>query len=452
MQLIRKYNTAAPRYTSYPTVPYWDESTFDIERWKQTLLQSFRASNDTEGISIYIHLPYCEQLCTYCGCNKHITVNHGVEVPYIQSLLNEWALYLKLFGKRPRIKELHLGGGTPTFFSPDNLHQLLSGIYMHADLLPEASLSFEGHPNNTTRAHMLTLYNLGFRRMSLGIQDFDPNVQEIINRIQPYETVERVTAIAREIGYTSVNYDLVYGLPLQTMTSVDDTIRKVVQLRPDRISFYSYAHVPWVKGVGQRRYSEVDLPKDEEKRALYELGKALFADNGYSEIGMDHFALSHDNLYRACNQGSLHRNFMGYTDQHTSLMIGLGASSIGDSWYAYAQNEKRIATWQQLVNSGMFPVIRGHVLNEEDLLLRRHIHALMCSFGTRWNKKDVQHDVIMEGLQRLEELERDGLVTVSQHGVSVTEKGRPFVRNICMAFDARLWRKLPQSQLFSSAV
>jgi len=452
MQLIRKYNTAAPRYTSYPTVPYWDEQTFDINTWKQTLLQSFRATNHTEGISIYIHLPYCEQLCTYCGCNKHITVNHGVEAPYIQSILNEWELYLTLFKERPRIREIHLGGGTPTFFSPQNLHNLLSRIYLHADLLPDATLSFEGHPNNTTRAHMLTLYNLGFRRMSLGIQDFDPRVQDIINRIQPYETVEEVTAIAREIGYTSINYDLVYGLPLQTIASVGDTINKVMQLRPDRISFYSYAHVPWVKGVGQRRYSEADLPKDEEKRALYELGKTLFAENGYTEIGMDHFALQHDSLYHACNQGSLHRNFMGYTDQHTSLMIGLGASSIGDSWYAYTQNEKRIAIWQQLVNSGQFPVVRGHILDEEDLLLRRHIHALMCGFKTSLSQSDKADNVIAECLQRLAELEKDGLVHITEDAVSVTVKGRPFIRNICMAFDARLWRKLPQSQLFSTAI
>ncbi|PWV53935.1 oxygen-independent coproporphyrinogen III oxidase [Chitinophaga sp. S165] len=452
MQLIRKYNTAAPRYTSYPTVPYWDEATFDIDIWKQTILRSFRATNHTEGISLYIHLPYCEQLCTYCGCNKHITVNHGVEAPYIQSILNEWALYLQLFEERPRIREIHLGGGTPTFFSPENLHALLSRIYLHADLLPDATLSFEGHPNNTTTAHMQTLYNLGFRRMSLGIQDFDPKVQDIINRIQPYETVASVTAAARAIGYTSVNYDLVYGLPLQTMTSVEDTIRKVMQLRPDRISFYSYAHVPWVKGVGQRRYSETDLPKDEEKRALYELGKTLFAESGYTEIGMDHFALRHDSLYHACDEGSLHRNFMGYTDHHTTLMIGLGASSIGDSWYAYTQNEKRIAVWQQLVNSGQFPVVRGHILDEEDLLLRRHIHALMCSFKTSWSKADREGPVIQEGLERLQELENDGLVLITEEGVSVTEKGRPFIRNICMAFDARLWRKLPQSQLFSAAI
>lgn len=452
MQLIRKYNTAAPRYTSYPTVPYWDEARFDIDTWKQTLLQSFRATNHTEGISLYIHLPYCEQLCTYCGCNKHITVNHGVETPYIESLLNEWELYLQLFKQRPRIREIHLGGGTPTFFSAENLHNLLSRIYLYADLLPDASLSFEGHPNNTTGEHMLTLYNLGFRRMSLGIQDFDPRVQDIINRIQPYETVANVTAVAREIGYTSINYDLVYGLPLQTIPSVEDTINKVMQLRPDRISFYSYAHVPWVKGVGQRRYAEADLPKDEEKRALYELGKTLFAENGYTEIGMDHFALPADSLYRACEQGSLHRNFMGYTDQHTSLMIGLGTSSIGDSWYAYAQNEKRIATWQQLVNSGQFPVVKGHILDAEDLQLRHHIHALMCSFRTSWNEADKESNAIREGVQRLTELEKDGLVEIGEEGVSVTAKGRPFIRNICMAFDARLWRKLPQSQLFSSAI
>jgi oxygen-independent coproporphyrinogen-3 oxidase len=299
---------------------------------------------------------------------------------------------------------------------------------------------------------MQTLYNLGFRRMSLGIQDFDPRVQDIINRIQPYETVAGVTAAARAIGYTSINYDLVYGLPLQTMTSVEDTISKVMQLRPDRISFYSYAHVPWIKGVGQRRYSTADLPKDEEKRALYELGKTLFAESGYTEIGMDHFALPHDSLYRACDEGSLHRNFMGYTDHHTSLMIGLGASSIGDSWYAYTQNEKRIAIWQQLVNSGQFPVVRGHILSKEDLLLRQHIQALMCSFKTTWSKVDKETQVIQEGLQRLQEPAHDGLVLITEDEVSVTEKGRPFIRNICMAFDARLWRKLPQSQLFSAAI
>lgn len=452
MSLIQKYNIAAPRYTSYPTVPYWNNAGFNTDTWQKLLQQSFRATNDTEGISIYIHLPYCEQLCTYCGCNKHITVNHAVEDPYIKTLLKEWQLYLGLFDKRPRIRELHLGGGTPTFFTPANLHQLVSGIFKDADVTEDAALSFEGHPNNTTAAHMQTLYDLGFRRMSLGIQDFDIRVQQIINRIQPFETVERVVKEARAIGYTSINFDLIYGLPLQTAAGVTTTINQVMLLKPDRISFYSYAHVPWVKGVGQRRYSEADLPKDEEKRALYDLGKTMFAANNYTEIGMDHFALKEDLLYNAFTNGTLHRNFMGYTDHHTSLMIGLGASSIGDSWYAYAQNEKQIAAWQLLVNNGQFPIVRGHILSEEDLLLRRHIHALMCSFETTWNKADTQCDAIMEGLQRLREPEKDGLVIVHPKKIAVTLKGRPFIRNICMAFDARLWRQLPQSQLFSNAI
>ncbi|MET6999275.1 oxygen-independent coproporphyrinogen III oxidase [Chitinophaga defluvii] len=452
MNLIQKYNVAAPRYTSYPTVPYWDENNFNLDSWKSLLKTSFQESNDQDGISIYIHLPFCEKLCTYCGCNKYITINHSVEEPYIQAVLNEWRLYLQVFEQKPRIREIHLGGGTPTFFSATNLQALLNGLCKDAILLPDASLSFEGHPNNTTEAQMQTLYNLGFRRMSLGIQDFDPKVQDIINRIQPFETVARVVNQARAIGYTSINFDLIYGLPLQTDASVKTTIDQVMLLRPDRISFYSYAHVPWVKGVGQRRYSEADLPKDEEKRALYELGKTLFASHGYTEIGMDHFALPGDELMTAYEAGKLHRNFMGYTVTHTSLLVGLGASAIGDNWYAYAQNEKNITAYQRLVNSGTFPIVRGHLLSREDLLIRKHIHALMCKFETSWNREDTQCDAIMEGLERLQELEKDGLVNVLPKKITVTPQGKPFIRNICMAFDARLWKQLPQTQIFSKAI
>jgi oxygen-independent coproporphyrinogen-3 oxidase len=452
MSLISKYNVAAPRYTSYPTVPYWEENSFNTDSWKTLLKKSFMASNGREGISIYIHLPFCESMCTYCGCNKYITVNHSVEAPYIAALLNEWQLYVNTFGSKPRIRELHLGGGTPTFFSAENLNSLLKGIYSKAELLPDASLSFEGHPGNTTPEHLQTLYNLGFRRISLGIQDFDRRVQEIINRLQPFEMVASVVENARKIGFTSINFDLIYGLPLQTTNSMQNTIDKVVRLRPDRISFYSYAHVPWIKGTGQRRYTEEDLPGDEEKRQLYELGKLLFDSNGYTEIGMDHFALSGEALHTAFKQGRLHRNFMGYTVTHTSLLVGLGASAIGDNWYAYAQNEKQIGSWQDLVNKGEFPVVRGHILSAEDLLLRKHIHDLMCHFETTWHKEDIQCDAVIEGLQRLQELEKDELVQVLPQKVVVTAKGKPFIRNICMAFDARLWRQVPHSQLFSKSI
>ena len=452
MNLLRKYNVAAPRYTSYPTVPYWDTNSFDLTHWQQLLKKAFQATNGKDGISLYIHLPFCESLCTYCGCNKHITVNHAVEAPYIKALLQEWQLYLQLFAQKPRIREIHLGGGTPTFFHPEQLRFLLESIYKSATLLPDASLSFEGHPNNTTAAHMQTLYDLGFRRMSLGIQDLDPRVQQIIHRIQPYETVAAVVEQARLIGYSSINFDLIYGLPLQTAAGLEDTIRQVMQLRPGRISFYSYAHVPWVKGVGQRLFTTADLPDEKTKQGLYELGKKLFTGYGYTEIGMDHFALPDDALHQAYKKGQLHRNFMGYTVTHTSLLVGLGASSIGDGWYAYAQNEKHIATYQQLVGKGQWPVVRGHLLDEEDLLLRRHIQALMCRFETARLKSDPQCDAVIESLERLQVLEKDGLVEILPGKVVVTAKGKPFIRNICMAFDARLWRKLPATQLFSQAI
>lgn len=452
MKLIRKYNVAAPRYTSYPTVPYWDGEGFDLQQWEKLLPGAFSVANALDGISIYIHLPFCESLCMYCGCNKHITVNHAVEGPYISALLKEWRLYLQLFGERPRIREIHLGGGTPAFFSPQHLRQLLSALYETADLLPDASLSFEAHPNNTTQEHLQTLYDLGFRRISLGVQDLDETVQYVINRIQPYDTVAAVVEAARRVGYTAVNFDLIYGLPLQTAAGMQSTIMQVMQLRPESISFYSYAHVPWIKGVGQRRFSEADLPADEEKRALYELGKTLFTGNGYTEIGMDHFALNGYELHNASLQGKLHRNFMGYTVARTSLLVGLGASAISDSWNAYAQNEKHIGAWQQRVNEGVLPVVKGHVLTAEDMQLRHHIQSLMCRFETSLNRADAHCNAVIESMYRLREMEQDGLLRILPGRITVTEEGRPFIRNICMAFDARLWRRAPQSQLFSRAI
>lgn len=439
MQLIEKYNIPAPRYTSYPTVPYWDPATFSEAHWKAGI------KGTTEGISLYIHLPFCEKLCTYCGCNKYITVNHAHESPYIDTLLKEWQLYRDLFDAPPKIREVHLGGGTPTFFSAANLQYLLERIFSTCELMPDAAMSFEGHPNNTTYDHLQTLYTLGFRRVSFGIQDLDPAVQVVINRIQPFTNVERVVKEARQIGYTSINFDLIYGLPLQTLQSIRETITQVMQLFPERIAFYSYAHVPWVKGNGQRLFSEADLPKDAVKRALYELGKSLLQEYYYEEIGMDHFALPDDELYQARQNGTLHRNFMGYTVTHTSMLIGLGVSAISDSGHAYAQNEKQLAAYQERVQEGKLPLLRGHVLSQEDQLLRKHIEELMCHHATAWREED-------EILGRLRELEQDGLIHLEAGRVVVLEEGKPFVRNICMAFDEYLWRNSPDTALFSSAI
>lgn len=450
--VVQKYNVPGPRYTSYPTVPYWEEDKFTPQDWKSTLLDSFVESNSTEGISLYIHLPFCESLCTFCGCNKRITKRHEVESPYIQAVLKEWGLYCKMLPERPRIKELHLGGGTPTFFSPENLTVLINGIFEKADKAKGYEFSFEGHPNNTTREHLQELYNLGFRRVSFGVQDYDEKVQRAIHRIQPFHNVAKVTLWAREIGYTSISHDLVFGLPFQTVESVVDTIEKTKVLNPERLAFYSYAHVPWIKGNGQRGFNDEDLPKDDEKRRLYEIGKTILIQKGFQEIGMDHFAINSDSMYKAFKNGKLHRNFMGYSASKTQVMIGLGVSSISDSWYSFAQNEKSIEEYYIKLENNELPVFRGHILDEEDLVIRRHILNLMCTFETSWENEYDYFDELPDILIELKEMEKDGLLKYGNKQIFVTEAGKAFVRNICMAFDLRLKRKAPETKLFSMTI
>lgn len=450
--LVNKYNVAGPRYTSYPTVPYWDIDTFSLKQWRASLQQSFKESNHSEGLSLYLHLPFCESLCTFCGCHKRITKRHEVELPYIKALLKEWSLYRSVLGNKPKIKELHLGGGTPTFFSPENLKFLITELLKVSDLAEHYEFSFEGHPNNTTEAHLQTLFDLGFRRVSFGVQDYNLEVQKAIHRLQPFENVQFVTELARKIGYTSVGHDIIFGLPLQTETDVIETIKSTKTLMPDRIAFYSYAHVPWIKGNGQRGYKDSDLPTAESKREQYETGKRLLEQAGYVEIGMDHFALTTDTLYKAMKAETLHRNFMGYTASKTQAMIGLGVSAISDSWYGFAQNVKSIEDYYHQLEEGIIPVYRGHMLNTEDLIIRKHILNLMCNFKTSWLNHQMRFEELPEVLIKLSEFEKDGLLEFERKQVSVTEKGKPFIRNICMAFDLLLQRKKPDTKLFSMTI
>ena len=450
--LIQKYNVPGPRYTSYPTVPYWEENTFSYSNWKNSFLETFKKSNSTDGISLYIHLPFCESLCTFCGCHKRITKRHEVENPYIKAVLKEWELYCDLFDEKPILKEIHLGGGTPTFFSPENLKTLIEGLTKESIIAEEHEFSFEGHPNNTSREHLETLFNLGFRRVSFGVQDYSEKVQKAIHRIQPFHNVAKVTLWAKEIGYTSISHDLVFGLPFQTLEDVLDTIDKTNSLHPDRLAFYSYAHVPWIKGNGQRGFNDEDVPKDIAKRQLYEQGKIQLAKHGFHEIGMDHFALENDSMFTAFKEGKLHRNFMGYTTTNTKLMIGLGASSISDSWTGFSQNEKDIDRYYKCLDNNEIPVYRGHILNEEDLLIRKHILNIMCQFQTSWNLEAEKFPELEEVLTSLKEMEKDKLLYINNNQLVVTEKGKPFVRNICMAFDLRLKRNAPQTQLFSMTI
>ena len=451
-QLIRKYNVPGPRYTSYPTVPYWDSGTFSADLWQQSLIKSFAESNDKDGISLYIHLPFCESLCTFCACHKRITKQHSVERPYLEAVIKEWEMYVGLLGKKPVLTELHLGGGTPTFFSAANLKLLIEAIFSKAIIGNRPEFSFEGHPNNTTKEHLQALYNLGFKRVSFGVQDYGPKVQKTIHRIQPFENVKAVTLAARATGYESISHDLIFGLPFQTWNSMSETIEKTKSLKPDRIAFYSYAHVPWIKGVGQRGFDENDLPTPDQKRELYEKGKELLSRLGYIEIGMDHFALPTDSLYKSMENKTIHRNFMGYSSSSTQLMIGLGMSAISDSWYAFAQNEKSTEEYIKKVNEGKIPVVRGHVLNNEDLVVRRHILNLMCLLETSWKDEKMQLAEKNAIIVRLLEMENDGLIMLNDCHLKVTEKGRTFVRNIAMAFDLRMIRHQPESRIFSMTI
>jgi len=450
-KLIQKYNIPGPRYTSYPTVPFWDKEGIALKDWERTVKKSFDESNDVEGISLYIHLPFCESLCTFCACHKKITKRHEVEQPYVETVLKEWDLYCDLLVERPKIREIHLGGGTPTYFSSENLRKLIDGIFKRADKFEVFDFSYEAHPNLTSEEQLQTLYDLGARRNSFGIQDYDPKVQKAIHRVQSFEQVKKVNDLSRKIGYDSISHDLIFGLPFQTEESIRTTIKNTIALKPDRIAYYSYAHVPWIKGVGQRGFDENDLPKDNEKRHLYELGKQLFFENGYVEVGMDHFALPSDSLHQAMESKKLHRNFMGYTAGKTELMIGLGMSSISDSWYAFAQNEKTVEDYTEKVNKGIIPIFRGHLLTETDLIIRKHILNLMCNLETEW-ENELEPNVKCEIVNRLQEIIDDGLVAVSENKITVKEEGRMFVRNVCMAFDLRLLENKPETRVFSMTI
>lgn len=450
-QLVAKYNQPVPRYTSYPTVPVWKEP-IDKNRWKEVFSQQFSQHNSKEGISLYLHLPFCESLCTYCGCNKKITTNHSVEREYLDTIIHEWSLYLWMMDERPVIREIHLGGGTPTFFSPSNMARLMDSVFRDAIIHRQHEFSIEGHPNNTTRFHLQALYDLGFRRISYGVQDNDKEVQRIINRIQPVENVKRVTDEAREIGFKSVNYDLIYGLPKQTLKSLEKTIQQTLELKPDRVAFYSYAHVPWTSR-GQRLFDENDLPSAEEKMQLYLLGKKMFTDAGYVDIGMDHFALPQDDLNIARVEGRLHRNFMGYTTQRTSILLGLGVSSISDAGVAFAQNEKALHDYYAAINNNELAVFRGYFLDEEDKAFRKYILDISCQGKTSFKAEHLE-TIKTFSFPELEKMKADGLVEYNEAGLQVTELGRHFIRNICSAFDLFLRRNgsVQDKPLFSKAI
>ena len=445
--LLQKYDLPIPRYTSYPTVPLWQNDLLGAKVWKQQVQIAFKKLNTTD-VSLYIHLPFCEKLCTYCGCNKKITNNHSVEEPYIQAVIAEWNLYRNWLGDIPSISVIHLGGGTPTFFSPDNLLHLIREITQNVKLSPNFQFSVEVHPVVTSPQHIDALASLGFSRLSVGIQDFDTEVQRLINRIQSFEQTEKVIDYARKAGFQSISVDLIYGLPGQTLSSVLNTMNYVQRLRPDRISFYSYAHVPW-KSLGQRLYDESHLPNGEMKRGLYEAGRKALESFGYKELGMDHFALPQDALFQAAENHTLHRNFMGYTTAPSEIRIGLGASAISDIGSAFQQNEKDIKAYQASVLDGRQPYHTGHLLTDQDLRIRKQIQNLMCSLIV----KDVMDRLDANQRYELQTMESEGLISLADNRISVMPAGKMYLRNIAAVLDVRLRATAQTCQpMFSQSV
>jgi oxygen-independent coproporphyrinogen-3 oxidase len=443
--LFAKYDVAVPRYTSYPTVPQWQE-TPTRERW----LTSVGAALDGDSsLSVYVHIPFCESLCTYCGCNTVITRNHGRDRAYVDLVLAELDLYMRAFpalGGRP-LRQLHLGGGTPTFLSSEDLGALLDGISAR---LPVREGRFEGSievdPRVTTPAHLDALRSRGLTRVSLGVQDVSEEVQQLVNRHQPVNVTSALTDYARANGFDSVNFDLIYGLPGQTIVSMEQLADVVLRLQPDRLAVYSFARVPWIKPA-QRKFRDDQIPVGAEKRALYDVIRGRLLDGGYEEIGADHFARPADGLARAARSGTLHRNFMGYAELQTTALVGLGVSAISETPDCYHQNEKVLAHYERRVGAGEIPTLRGHVLSEDDARRRRKILDVMTTFCTALDEREAA-----AAKATLAGFVDDGLIAIDEHELRVLPAGRPFLRNVATFFDAYYQDAPSTGPLYSRAV
>lgn len=444
-QLFAKYDIPAPRYTSYPTVPYWEQPP-EKSVWIQHLKEAL--SGHDSAWSLYLHVPYCETLCTFCGCNTIITKDHQRETPYVNLILKEWKTYLSQVPelKTKPLRHLHIGGGTPTFLSPSSLEAMLKPILSELNLAANFEGSIEVDPRRTTYEQLKVLKSLGFDRVSLGVQDFTHEVQRLVNRIQPFEITKKITDDSRALGFRSVNFDLIYGLAKQTLETMKETVQKTIELRPDRIALYSFALVPWIKPA-QRLFKDEDLPTGKDKRDLYELCRTELLKAGYVEVGMDHFALPTDSLSVALKNKTLHRNFMGYTDQKTDVLLGLGVSSISETPKSFHQNEKVFATYQQQIEAGEIATHRGHVLTDEDRNRRQQILEFMTT-----------GQVLLTAEQKpmaatfLKEMLDDQLISIDGNVLSLTEAGKPFLRNACLFFDERLKVLKPQTQVFSKSL
>jgi oxygen-independent coproporphyrinogen III oxidase len=448
-EILAKYDRPGPRYTSYPTAPVWtdDFGADDLER-------TYAAANARgTALSLYMHLPFCENLCLFCGCNVSIQKDKSVAIPYLASLKREIDHVARMVSRKRKVIQFHWGGGTPTYLTPAQMEDLFRYTRVRFSFAPEAEIGIEVDPRVTSRAHLEALRRLGFNRLSMGIQDFQPKVQETIGRVQPYKMTRDLILVARELGFDSLSTDLIYGLPYQTVESFRATIDQVLSLAPDRVAMFSYAHVPWLKK--QQGAFEGHLPEGAEKFRIFRAGLEGFLGGGYQYIGMDHFALPEDELATAQQNRTLHRNFQGYTTKAGADLYGMGASAISSIGECYAQNRRDVQGYQAAVAARGIATMRGYRMLGDDRLRRAVIGRLLCH--TVIPKREVEQEFSVafdeyfsEEIARLKEPADDGLVTLDSSSIRVTPLGRIFIRNIAMVFDRYLReQQMDQKKLFS---
>ncbi len=439
-ELLARYDRPGPRYTSYPTAPHFTPSFGETE-YRAALARA--AATPDAPLSLYVHIPFCEARCTYCGCSIVVAPHRGPEERYLEAVERELEIVAASLGARRTLSQFHWGGGTPTYLTPAQCERLFGAVMRHFRLAPGAEVAIEIDPCVTTDEHLATLRRLGFNRVSLGAQDFDPRVQEAVHRVQPLALTRHQVELARALGFSSVNIDLIYGLPFQTDQSFKVAVESVIrELAPDRVAVFSYAHVPWLK-PHQKALESLPMPRGWEKFRVFAAAAESFLGAGYRFIGMDHFARPSDELARALEAGTLHRNFMGYTVLPASDLVGVGMTAIGDVGGAYVQNEKNLARYERTLAAGGLPVERGLRRTEEDEMRRRVIERLICTFGLdfAWVREQFGIDapaVFERELAALAGPAADGLVEVDASGVRVLPRGRVFIRNLCMPFDAYL--------------
>lgn len=440
-ELIRRYDKLGPRYTSYPTADRF-HGEFTEAHYFSYLEQRATDASQNPPLSIYIHVPFCESLCYFCACNKIITQDHSRTTEYLRYLAKEIELVVARIGPDRRTAQLHFGGGTPTFLSPDELRQLMALLRQNFDFLPDAELGIEIDPRTVSEDTMAMLGELGFNRTSFGVQDFDPAVQQSVNRIQPYEMVEKAVTASRQAGFESINADLIYGLPKQSMASFDRTLDRVIELAPERIALYNYAHLP-SRFKAQRLIIEADLPSAELRLQIFLMSVRRLLDAGYIYIGLDHFSKPDDELNKARLDKTLHRNFQGYTTRADCDLIGFGVSAIGKVGHSYSQSVRTVKAYYEHLDAGHLPVEKGFALSADDVLRRQVIMELMCSGPVDFAAINAAHGIdfvsyFADELARLKTYEDAALITVDAHSIHVTPKGRMFVRAVGMVFDKHL--------------